>query len=107
MDEFELELLRETYPCVKCGWCCTKGVCGYGEWDPERERCRYLTHDNLCEKRDPIVERELALKYPTFWGGCDVPLGNAKRGEKIRADAKRERGEEEREKGRGEEAWEE
>lgn len=82
MTEAQLDLLRLRYPCVKCGYCCSTGVCGYGEWDVDRGRCRYLTDDNLCEKRDPIVERELATPFPMFWGGCDAPMFNTKREKK-------------------------
>lgn len=34
--------------CYKCGFCCTRAVCAYGEWDKEKKQCIHLTKDMLC-----------------------------------------------------------
>jgi hypothetical protein len=72
-------------PCVKCGYCCTVGPCAFGDWDPERRRCRHLTDGGLCARHAEIVEAErgAAVRFPMFGCGCSSPLFNSVREAKL------------------------
>jgi len=71
------------YECVQCGYCCTRGVCPYGEWDNERQCCAFLTEDKLCAKYDEIVADPKSWSSPAFGAGCSSPLFNEVREAKI------------------------
>ncbi|MGC9772356.1 hypothetical protein [Fervidobacterium islandicum] len=68
-------------PCVKCGWCCRHTVCYYGEWDYEKNQCKYLTEDNLCSKFEEINTYEEAqkLEIRLFGSGCCLNYENPDR----------------------------
>ena len=72
------------YPCVKCGMCCTKRPCVYGEWDVIHSQCKELTSDNKCRQYEYIVELEKNSEYPMFGCGCSSPLFNTMRDKKIK-----------------------
>lgn len=71
------------FECVKCGYCCTKRPCCYGEWNSERSQCEFLTSDNLCSKYDEIKAIEFKSMYPMFGSGCSSSLFNERREMKI------------------------
>ncbi|ABS61082.1 hypothetical protein [Fervidobacterium nodosum] len=93
MEEFESlnneflqeldKLLKETNcpECVKCGWCCKHTICYYGEWDYEKNQCKFLTEDNLCSKYDEIValEEDMRLEIKLFGSGCCLNYSNPDR----------------------------
>lgn len=58
--------------CVQCGYCCKHTPCYYGEWDEEKQKCKYLTDENKCSKYNEIVEYEnsINLKVKMFGSGC-------------------------------------
>ena len=65
--------------CVKCGYCCTVRECSYGEWDYEKQQCKYLTDDTLCGKYEDIKN------VPMFFNsGCSSSLFNTVREKKIK-----------------------
>lgn len=75
-----------TFPCVQCGYCCTKGVCSYGFWDVEKKQCGELTADNKCARYDEIVELEKDAPYPMMNSGCTSQLYNDRRDAKLMSD---------------------
>ena len=70
-------------PCIQCGYCCKRGTCGYGAWNPIREQCTFLTADNRCSRYDEIVELEKDSKYPMMGCGCSSPLFNEVRDDAL------------------------
>lgn len=106
MSSQELEILKEialykkTFPCVRCGYCCTKGVCSYALLEVHRletkgvkkeetgKTCPFLIEDDpelgtfKCELYSQIVEQEENERYPMFGCGCSSPVLNTIR-EKV------------------------
>jgi len=89
----EVSVLKSTRdevcrPCLKCGYCCTKAACPFGEWDVVRGRCKFLTAGNLCGCYQEIIKRPhqaLADLAPAFGAGCCMPLFDTWREAKRRA----------------------
>lgn len=82
-----------TKPCVGCGECCKKVLCGFGRPDPSGG-CRYQVpwkDDNLpmtryrCGVYDDIVDSPGADVSPAFGAGCCQPLENTARGQIVSA----------------------
>jgi hypothetical protein len=74
------EMLAKFIPCVRCGFCCKKCACGYGEWDAERHQCKSLaaigdgTYN--CALYDEIVKDPSSEISPAFGAGCCMALFN-------------------------------
>lgn len=68
------------HPCVKCGYCCSKGPCSYGEW--ANDKCIFLVVDDpekgtfVCSKYKQIKEFEKRSQYPMFDCGCSSAMFN-------------------------------
>lgn len=81
----------DTGQCVNCGDCCSV-PCGYGEWNEEKTRCKYLVPKNkeknyetfLCGRYDFIIKQPGAEYYPAFGAGCCRGLFNTKRERLLR-----------------------
>ncbi|AEX85120.1 hypothetical protein XO10_03460 [Marinitoga sp. 1135] len=73
-------------PCVQCGYCCKHTPCFYGEWDEEKQQCKFLTEDNKCSKYDEIVKYEESINAEVrmFGSGCCLNYLNPDRIAKIR-----------------------
>jgi len=71
------------YPCVKCGYCCTKRPCAFGVWDHKNNRCAFLTEDNLCHQYDKIIKHPDQWMSPAFGAGCSSPMFNTEREKKL------------------------
>ena len=77
-----LKNYNKLYPCICCGYCCKKATCNCGEWDEEKEQCRFLIEDNLeigtfkCAIYNEIKKKEKNNRYPMFDCGCSSPLFN-------------------------------
>lgn len=71
-------------PCVRCGYCCNKTLCHYGEDDGEG-KCKFLelVDENLvifsCGKRDEIMEKEKDSDVPMFDSYCSSSYMNTTR----------------------------
>jgi hypothetical protein len=83
-EEFDAAAYAAKYPCVKCGMCCRKGVCPYGEWSGVEKSCIYLTSDNLCSIYTIIKKNPESEWSPAFGAGCSSPMCNEMREAKIR-----------------------
>ena len=76
-------------PCVRCGYCCSVGVCVYGD-EGDNGECVYLeVHDKemgtyTCTIRDEIIESEGKTAYPMFDNYCSSSMFNEVRAEVIR-----------------------
>ena len=81
-DESSVKVSDSPRPCVKCGYCCAKGVCAFGEWDESIHQCRHLTAGATCAIYDLIVSQPGADKDPVFGAGCCSPM-NSERQKKI------------------------
>ncbi|QTA37947.1 hypothetical protein JYK00_09565 [Thermosipho ferrireducens] len=79
--------------CLKCGYCCKHTPCFYGEWDSEKQRCRYLTENNLCGKYKEIValEEKMGLREKMFGSGCCLNYMNPDRLKLLREVENKER----------------
>ena len=42
-------------PCVRSGYCCKQAPCPFGEWDRDKNQCKYLIVEPLNIE---IVEKE-------------------------------------------------
>jgi len=73
----------KTNKCYQCGFCCTISSCGYGEWDAENHRCRFLNEENKCAIYAKIVEKEKSVAFPMMGCGCSSPLFNEMRDSKM------------------------
>lgn len=78
--------------CVQCGYCCTVRPCHYGEWDPEKEQCAYLTDDTKCSKYDEIIKDQSSVWSPAFGACCCSSLFNKVRERKIEELRRQENG---------------
>lgn len=71
--------------CVKCGYCCKKGLCSYGRYSPGKKDCLFLEEDNeelgtfICSIRDKIKEEEQDCSYSMFDCGCSSSFLNTVR----------------------------
>ena len=74
---------KDTGQCVKCGYCCTKRACGYGQWDPSHNKCIFLFDDRTCGKYDEILKIEKDSMFPMFGCGCSSTLMNTVREWKL------------------------
>ena len=77
----------QRWPCAKCGYCCTRAACPFGEWDAAKQRCAFLTENMLCGRYQEIVRaphHALAELAPAFGAGCCMPLFNTWREAKLR-----------------------
>lgn len=76
-------------PCVRCGYCCNRTVCNYGE-DDGNGKCRFLevADEHLlifsCGKRDEIMKMEKGSNIPMFDHYCSSSFMNTTRGEVLR-----------------------
>ncbi len=76
-------------PCVRCGYCCSKSICSYGE-DDGNGVCRFLklVDEKLlicaCEKIGEIKEMEKDSTVPMFDNYCSSSAFNTVRNEVIR-----------------------
>ena len=59
--------------CYKCGFCCTRGVCAYGEWDEDKKQCVHLTEDMLCGIYDKVKHDKV---NPAMGAGCCSALND-------------------------------
>ncbi len=81
-EELEKMLIEESKSvcpeCLKCGWCCSHTVCYYGEWNYERNRCKYLNDNMLCGKYEEIVkyEKSMGVEVGLFGSGCCYNYSN-------------------------------
>lgn len=75
--------------CVRCGYCCNKAICSYGE-DDGHGRCWFLAKDDIkigtftCAIRSKIVEREAGSSIPMFDHYCSSSVFNDVRDDVIR-----------------------
>lgn len=71
-------------PCVRCGYCCNRGICGYGQ-DDGNGKCSFLkvADEHLmifsCGKRDEIMELEKNSSVPMFDNYCSSSMMNTTR----------------------------
>jgi len=68
--------------CVQCGYCCRQGICLVGEWDFDKEKCKFLTEENFCGKYDEIKDSPM---NPAFGEGCSSSMFNTDRENIIKA----------------------
>lgn len=65
-------------PCIRCGFCCKKAPCGFGEWDEEKKQCIHLQGENpgnyVCGIAAWITEQPGAAWMPAFGAGCCAAL---------------------------------
>lgn len=76
--------MTHTYKaCVRCGYCCRKAPCAFGQGTP----CVYLTGDlpgdYACSIYDKIVVTRGTQVTPAFGAGCSSALFNTYREEAI------------------------
>lgn len=82
MEEFDLEEYIHRYPCIKCGYCCQTGPCGYGKTSQDAPGCIFLEKDDpklgtfKCGLYEEIRDKEEKSQYPMFGCGCSSPLFN-------------------------------
>lgn len=75
--------------CVRCGYCCNRAICSYGE-DDGHERCWFLAKDDIkigtftCVIRSKIMEREAGSSIPMFDYYCSSSVFNDVRDDVIR-----------------------
>lgn len=76
-----LPLYPGAEPCVNSGYCCKVAPCPFGEWDNDKNQCKYLTGDNHCGKFEEIVAlpKERWESSPAFGAGCSSTLFNSER----------------------------
>jgi hypothetical protein len=91
MTEQEAKEYAARYPCVRCGYCCQRGPCGFGQWDYDRRRCTELVgpdseNQYTCAAHDRIMQATEARYFGAsmFGCGCSSPLGNTDRNWRIR-----------------------
>jgi len=71
--------------CVRCGYCCSKGVCVNGMLIVSTQKCAYLKIDDedlgtfSCTLRDKIIEAEKDSKTPMFDNYCTSSVFNTVR----------------------------
>lgn len=93
LDELEKLLTKTSCPeCLMCGWCCKQTICYYGEWDYEKNQCKFLTENNLCSKYDEInkLEDEMKLEIRLFGSGCCLNFTNPERLKKLKESSNKE-----------------
>jgi len=71
-------------PCVRCGYCCTKGPCCYAVYDIDKPyKCAFLevSDEELgtfsCGIRNAIMEMEKDSKTPMFGEYCSSSAFNS------------------------------
>jgi hypothetical protein len=80
-----LPLYEGAKPCQRTGFCCEKGVCGFGTWDPEQGRCAELRYDRTglaaCARYEEILALPQAVWWasPAFGAGCCMPLNSRRK----------------------------
>jgi len=78
-----LELYPGSVPCVRSGFCCKRSACAFGEYDHEKQQCKFLETGGdgryQCGKFDEIVDAPFAEINPAFGAGCCMPLFNEDR----------------------------
>lgn len=89
MTEQEAKEYAARYPCVRCGYCCHRGPCGFGHWDYDTKRCKELAGPDengqyTCTIREKIMHAQGEFAYPMFDCGCSSPLFNALREWRVR-----------------------
>jgi hypothetical protein len=76
-------------PCVRCGYCCNKIICHYGQ-DDGNGQCKFLelADEHLlifsCGKRSEIMELEKNSSIPMFDNYCSSSFMNTTRSEVLR-----------------------
>ena len=76
-------------PCLRCGYCCNRRPCNYGQAD-ENGKCVFLelTDEHLlifsCGKRDEIMEQEKDSNVPMFDNYCSSSFMNTTRSAVLR-----------------------
>ena len=76
------EIILNIKPCIKCGFCCTQGPCGYGEWDSVKKECIFLSKPNtqkqrFCLKYKEIRATAIGWQYtPAFSAGCGSSINS-------------------------------
>lgn len=76
-------------PCVRCGYCCNKVICGYGEHD-KNGKCWFLMEDDprfgtyRCTIKNKIMEKEEGSSTPMFDNYCSSSAMNTIREKVIR-----------------------
>ena len=76
-------------PCVRCGYCCNRTICSYGE-DDGNGKCRFLEvaieHLKIfsCGKKDEITEMEKNSNIPMFDNYCSSSFLNTTRSAVIK-----------------------
>ena len=61
-----LPLYEGSVPCVQSGFCCRRSPCAFGEWDEEKQQCKYLEDQTdgtaLCGRYEEILELPVVMK---------------------------------------------
>jgi hypothetical protein len=79
----------DNHYCVQCGYCCSKGPCGYSKWDYKKKCCQYLVKGDplvgtfKCSIYNKIMGFERGCEYGMMGSGCSSPLCNTIRNEVI------------------------
>ena len=68
-------------PCVKCGFCCSQGPCGYGLWNKTLKRCEYLEKPDgnlqqYCKIYNEILAFEKDSNMMMMGCGCSSSMFN-------------------------------
>lgn len=75
-------------PCAKCGYCCSKTICGYGKDNGDGNCCFLRIEDKKigtfsCGIKDVIMAREEGSNIPMFDEYCSSSFMNDVRNEVI------------------------
>ena len=79
-----LDLHPGAHPCLRCGYCCRKATCGFGEstHGQEEGRCAHLKGDEPGKYECAIAQEIMAqprtrwFLSPAFGAGCCSPLNS-------------------------------
>lgn len=78
------ETVPDADPCVRCGYCCNRMICSYGQ-DDGNGKCSFLEVVDehllifICGKRDEIMELEKGSRIPMFDNYCSSSFLNTTR----------------------------
>ena len=71
--------------CIRCGYCCRRGSCPYGAWEPFSHRCTSLVEESdgrfACALYEYIacLEPPFGGISPAFGAGCCSSLNSDRR----------------------------
>ena len=89
IQENKSQTIPDADSCVRCGYCCNKRFCNYGE-DDSNGKCKFLKvadQDLMifsCDKRDEIMNMEKGSNVPMFDNYCSSSMFNTARDEVIK-----------------------